>query len=145
MRGQDDMTKTDILSDDDVREQFVAGAMLTGMLRDRLARAIAVAQDADYFFDEIERWEQAEEWEREAYPGEYPSMAYEDREYYRKVADAVLAELSGPARDSMVAAGVRAVNGLDWTQTEFGEVPHERDIARALNEQAEKAKGGGDQ
>lgn len=34
--------------------------------------------------------------------------------------------------DEMVEAGARAVNGLDWTQTEFGEVPHERDIARAV-------------
>ena len=33
--------------------------------------------------------------------------------------------------DARVEAAADAINNLDWTQTEFGEVPHERDIARA--------------
>lgn len=48
-------------------------------LRDRVAFSLAVAQNADYFYDEIEEWESMDEWEQEAYPDEYPGMAYEER------------------------------------------------------------------
>lgn len=57
---------------------------------DAVAVAIAVAANADYWTDEIAEWENAESWEREAYPDNYPSTAYEDREEFRKQARAAL-------------------------------------------------------
>ena len=60
---------------------------------DRIAAAIAEADSADYWVPEITDWETSEEWKREAYPDEYPSSAYEDRERYRKQARAALLAL----------------------------------------------------
>lgn len=54
------------------------------------ARAIARAADADYWVDEVAGWEAQEEWEREAYPEEYPAMAYEDKASFMKQAYAAL-------------------------------------------------------
>lgn len=62
--------------------------------RDTVAAAIAKAADGDYWVDEIREWEDAEDWEREAHPNECPHSAYEDREFYRKQADAALAVLA---------------------------------------------------
>ena len=62
-------------------------------LRDRIAEAIARAQDADYWVGEIARWERSEEWEREAYPDLHPDMAYEDRDDYRTAAQSVIDDL----------------------------------------------------
>ena len=57
---------------------------------DDVALAIAKAQNADYWVDEIADWEGSEEWEREAHPESHPWAAYEDREWYRKSARAAL-------------------------------------------------------
>ncbi|GAA1149341.1 hypothetical protein F6W69_10560 [Microbacterium oxydans] len=57
---------------------------------DAVAAAIAQAADADYWTDEIAAWEGAEAWEREAHPDNYPAMAYEDREAFRKQARAAV-------------------------------------------------------
>lgn len=57
---------------------------------DAIAVAIAQAADADYWTDEIAAWEGAEAWEREAHPDNYPGMAYEDRETFRKQARAAV-------------------------------------------------------
>lgn len=57
---------------------------------DRVAAAIAVAADADYWTDEIAEWENADEWYRETYPCNYPDSAYEDREWCRRLARAAL-------------------------------------------------------
>lgn len=62
----------------------------SGSQVDAVAVAIAVAANADYWTDEIAEWENAESWEREAYPDNYPSTAYEDREEFRKQARAAL-------------------------------------------------------
>ena len=71
---------------------------------DAVAVAIAKAADADYWTDEIAEWENAEQWEREAYPDNYPSTAYEDREEFRK-----------QARAALRAAGVVSVQDEpDW-------------------------------
>jgi len=63
---------------------FTAGAY------EAAAKAIARAADADYWVDEVAGWEMQEEWEREAYPEEYPAMAYEDRANFMKQAYAAL-------------------------------------------------------
>lgn len=63
---------------------------ITGEWVDRVAKAIARAADADYWTTEIAEWEDSEEWEREAHPDNYPSAAYEDREWYHKQARAAL-------------------------------------------------------
>lgn len=73
-------------------------------LRDRFACAIATAgvggfsitSDPTEFVQEIERWEASADWEKDAYPDEYPGWAYEDRENFRDQADAVLALLGIP-------------------------------------------------
>lgn len=57
---------------------------------ERVAAAIAKAADADYWTDEIGAWENSEQWERDAHPDNYPGVAYEDREFYRKQARAAL-------------------------------------------------------
>jgi hypothetical protein len=61
---------------------------------DRVAAAIAKAADADYWIDEIAAWDSQEQWERDAQPQEEPLSAYEDREWFRKQARAVLEEQS---------------------------------------------------
>ena len=66
---------------------------------DRIAAAIAEADSADYWVPEITDWETSEEWKREAYPDEYPSSAYEDRERYRKQARAALLALEPEGRE----------------------------------------------
>lgn len=66
---------------------------------DRIAAAIAAADNADYWVEEIADWEHFEEWKREAYPYEYPSSAYEDRERYRKQARAAVVALEPEARE----------------------------------------------
>ena len=73
-------------------------------LRDRIAEAIARAQDADYWTDDIARWERSEEWEREAHPDEYPGMAYEDRDDYRTAAQAVIDDLGLTVEERTVGA-----------------------------------------
>lgn len=65
---------------------------------DAVGVAIAVAANADYWTDEIAEWENAEGWEREAYPDNYPSTAYEDREEFRKQARAALRAAGGVER-----------------------------------------------
>ncbi|MDF2920509.1 MAG: hypothetical protein K0S70_4727 [Microbacterium sp.] len=80
---------------------------------DRVAAAIAKAADADYWVDEIGVWESLDLWEREAYPDNYPSSAFEDREWYRKQAHAAIAagysKQHPPAvTDEMVAAAIAA-------------------------------------
>ena len=77
-------------------------------MRERIAEALAVAMDADYWVGEIRHWEALEGWERNAYPDEYPGMAYEDRNNYRTAADAVLAVLAD-LPDTAVEAGARAL------------------------------------
>jgi len=64
--------------------------------RDVVAVAIAKAADGDYWKDEIREWEESEDWEREAHPDNYPSTAYEDRDWWRKQADAAIAALRVP-------------------------------------------------
>ena len=59
-------------------------------LRDRVALSLAVIQNADYFYEEIDQWESMDEWEQEAYPDEYPEMAYEDREQFLDYADRLI-------------------------------------------------------
>lgn len=51
---------------------------------DRAARAAAARDDYDGCFDRIDEWEAQSDWEKDAYPDEYPSMDYEDREFWRK-------------------------------------------------------------
>ena len=62
-------------------------------LRDRIALYLAEIQNSDFFYDEIDQWESMDEWEQEAYPGEYPEMAYEDREQFLGYADRLIQEL----------------------------------------------------
>lgn len=57
---------------------------------------------------------------------------------HSRVEEAVCAALrahgllsEGVPSEEQIERAARAINALDWTQTEFGEVPHERDIARA--------------
>ena len=66
---------------------------MTDNLRDRIAVSIAKAQNADYWTDEITTWEGLEAWQREAFPDEYPSGAYEDRSDYRDAAQAIIDDL----------------------------------------------------
>lgn len=74
---------------------------------------------------------------------EYDEMGFHDAELIAFARDALprlvaevrahrAREAADVPTEEMVEVGARAVNGLDWTQTEFGEVPHERDIARAV-------------
>ena len=70
-------------------------ALLSDESVERAARAIARAENADYWAEEIDRWEQSEEWERKAYPDEYPGMAYEDRGQFREAARAALTAALG--------------------------------------------------
>ena len=58
--------------------------------RDRVALALAVIMDADYFYDEIDQWESMDEGEQEAYPGEYPGSAYDDRDQFLEYADKLI-------------------------------------------------------
>lgn len=64
---------------------FPTGATLA------VAKAIARAADADGWTDEIAEWEAMEDWERDAYPDEYPGMAYEDQVDYINQAEAAIA------------------------------------------------------
>lgn len=59
-------------------------------LRDRIALSLAVIQNADYFYEEIDQWESMDVWEQEQYPDEYPEMAYEDREQFLDYADRLI-------------------------------------------------------
>lgn len=61
--------------------------------RDRVALSLAVIQNADYFYHEIDQWESMDEWEQQAYPDEYPEMAYEDREEFLGYADRLIQDL----------------------------------------------------
>ena len=58
--------------------------------RDRVALALAVIMDADYFYDEIDQWESMDEEEQEAYPDEYPGSAYDDRDQFLEYADKLI-------------------------------------------------------
>ena len=82
---------------------------------DRIAAAIAEADSADYWVPEITDWETSEEWKREAYPDEYPSSAYEDRERYRKQARAALLALEPEAREERRPS--RVLNEYDDSTT----------------------------
>ena len=62
-------------------------------LRDRIAHSLAVIMDADYFYDEIDQWESMDEWDQEAYPGEYPESAYDDRDQFLGYADKLILSL----------------------------------------------------
>lgn len=83
------------------QEAFMIGArwqreaLLSDETVERAALAIARAENADYWAEEIDRWEQSEEWERKAYPDEYPGMAYEDRGQFREAARAALTAAIG--------------------------------------------------
>ena len=92
---------------------------------DRIAAAIAEADSADYWVPEITDWETSEEWKREAYPDEYPSSAYEDRERYRKQARAALLALEPEARED--AEYFRDGDGDLWKLTDKGEWFHEEE------------------
>ena len=92
---------------------------------DRIAAAIAEADSADYWVPEITDWETSEEWKREAYPDEYPSSAYEDRERYRKQARAALLALEPEAREE--AEYFRDGDGDLWKFTDKGEWFHEEE------------------
>ena len=92
---------------------------------DRIAAAIAEADSADYWVPEITDWETSEEWKREAYPDEYPSSAYEDRERYRKQAMAALLALEPEAREE--AKCFRDQDGDLWKFTDKGEWFHEEE------------------
>ncbi len=74
---------------------------------ERAARAIARAADADYWVEEIARWEGQEQWERDAHPEERPISSYEDREEFR-----------AQARAALAAAGALAARGDAATPTE---------------------------
>ncbi|MDR7189759.1 hypothetical protein J2Y46_002585 [Microbacterium sp. BE35] len=77
-----------------LRDAYAAGSRRQGPITDaqvdRVAEAIARTADADYWKTEISEWEGSEDWEREAHPDNYPGVAYEDREWYRKQARAAL-------------------------------------------------------
>lgn len=77
-------------------------------LIDAVALNIAKAQDGDYWGDEISAWETSEVWEREAHPENYPSDAYEDREWYRRAANAALEAV----------VGVETSVGIPWVSTQ---------------------------
>lgn len=62
-------------------------------LRDRIAYYLAVIMGADYFYDDIEEWESMDEGEQEAYPDEYPGMAYDDRDQFLDYADKLILSL----------------------------------------------------
>lgn len=86
-------------------------------LRDRLAVTLAKAQDADYWTAEIAEWEGHEVWQREAFPGEYPAMAYEDRSNYRDAAQAIIDDLgltmeSGDGQASPYGDGPITLDGM---------------------------------
>lgn len=62
-------------------------------LRSKVAFSLAVSQNADYFYDMIDEWETMEDWEKEAYPDEYPDMAYEDLNQFLEYADRLIQDL----------------------------------------------------
>ena len=52
------------------------------------ARAMAILDDYDGCFLEVDAWKALEDWERDAHPENYPGMAIEDCAYWLKVAKA---------------------------------------------------------
>ena len=52
---------------------------------EEIARELADEGD-DGCFDRIDEWEGREEWEREAYPDDYPASDYEDARYWTRLA-----------------------------------------------------------
>jgi hypothetical protein len=54
------------------------------------ARAWAIHDETDGCFERVDEWEALEDWEREAYPDEYPGSDYEDCGDYRERAIAAL-------------------------------------------------------
>ncbi|WIB65808.1 hypothetical protein [Curtobacterium sp. MCBD17_040] len=93
--------------------------------RELVAATIARAQDADYWVEEIRAWEAKEQWERDAYPGEYPGMAYEDRDHFLRAADAVLDALAeqqaaaAQESDAVASAGRRQALPLPVLAIDF--------------------------
>lgn len=80
--------------------------------RDTVAAAIAKAADGDSWVDEIREWEGSEQWERDAQPQKHPHAAYEDREWYRKQADAAIAALARKHPEPAITeAGIDAALG----------------------------------
>ena len=70
--------------------EVLTGKLTSGEAVEQAARAIARAENAVDWAEEIDRWERLDEWEREAYPEGYPGMAYECRGQFREAARAAL-------------------------------------------------------
>lgn len=87
------------------------------VLREQIARAMALVDDYDGCFERIDEWNALDQWERDAQPQEEPASDYEDAEWWRKRADAVMPLVS----DALVA------------------VEAERDAARAVIDRIERA------
>lgn len=54
------------------------------------ARAMAILDDNDGCFLEVDAWKAMEDWERDAHPENYPGMSIEDCAYWIRVAKAGL-------------------------------------------------------
>lgn len=67
--------------------------ILRNDLRNKIARSLAVIQNADYFYDLIDEWESWSYDMQLSYPDEYPGMAYEDLNQFLEYADRLIEDL----------------------------------------------------
>lgn len=78
------------------------------------ARAWAIHDETDGCFERVDAWGVLEDWEREAYPDEYPGSDYEDCANYRERAASALA--AADAVDPLRRPGHRVeIARFSWT------------------------------
>lgn len=96
---------------------------------------MAILDDHDGCFLEVDAWNAQEEWEREAYPCNYPGSAVEDCAYWiekaRAAVEAAVPHIHRNALDGRSVERVRQVLARGAYQVSFGELPYEAQ-ARAV-------------